>query len=212
MFERFQHDPSLIGKIVYPNIIWETRCNKLLVTFDDCPNPGSTEKILKALSNNTIKAAFFCNGSTAAKYPELVKLIHSEGHIIASHALNHVNLRELTPAQINEEINAAGRILSEITGQPVTYFRPPYGRFNRHVLNAVKHIKQTPVLWSLICPDYKNDVNLVKFALRFLRKNSIIVMHDSPQSEKIVLEEVRMLIEKVHELQFEFGDPLECLK
>jgi peptidoglycan/xylan/chitin deacetylase (PgdA/CDA1 family) len=212
MFERIRHDPAIIGKYFYPQIIWETRCRKLLVTFDDGPNPGSTEIILKTLNTNKIKAVFFCNGSNAAKNPELVRLIHSEGHTIASHSLNHLNLRELLPAQIVEEITTSGRILSEITGQPVKYFRPPYGRFNRHVLRAAKQNNQTAVLWSLICPDYKNDVNLVKFALRFLRYNSIIVMHDNPKSEKLVVDEVTMLIEKALALQFEFGDPLECLK
>ncbi len=212
MFKRLQHDPALIGKYIYPQIVWETRCKKLLLTFDDGPNPGSTEKILQSLSTNNIKAVFFCNGITATKYPELVRLIHSEGHTIASHSLNHLDMRPLLPRQIKDEITSSAGILSQIIGKHVEYFRPPYGRFNTRVLQTARQANQTVILWSLICPDYKNDINLVKFALRFLRKNSIIVMHDSPAAEKVVLEEITMLIEKAHELQFEFGDPLECLK
>lgn len=212
MFERLQHDPALIGKYIYPRIIWESRCPKLLLTFDDGPNPGSTGKILETLNDAKLKAVFFCNGTTAAKHPNLVKLIHAAGHTIASHSLNHINMRELLPAQIEAEVSSASKILSEIIGQQVNYFRPPYGKFSRSVLRAAEKNNLTMVLWSLICPDYKNDVNLVKFALRFLRKNSIIVMHDSPASEKIVIQDVAMLIEKALELQFEFGDPLECLK
>ena len=212
MFARLQHDPSIIGKYLYPQLIWESHCKKMLLTFDDGPNTGSTERILSLLGANKIKSVFFFTVNNAIKNPELVRLVHSAGHVVASHSLNHINLRKLSPALIENEISTSQNILSEITGQHIQYFRPPYGKFNRHVLRAVEQNGQKCVIWSLLCPDYKNDLNLVKFALRFLRNNSIIVMHDNLQSEKILLQEVSMLIEKAQELQFEFGDPLECLK
>jgi peptidoglycan/xylan/chitin deacetylase (PgdA/CDA1 family) len=212
MFEKLQHNPAIIGKYIFPDIIWESGKKKLILTFDDGPNPGCTENILEFLKVNNLKAVFFCTGSNAAKNPELVRQIHSEGHVIGSHSMHHSNLRELHTAQAEEEITTSTQLLSEIIEEPVRYFRPPFGKFNKNTLRTLKQHQLQCVLWSLLCPDYKNDINLIKFALRFLRNNSIIVLHDNQKSKNIVLQEATMLIEKAKELQFEFGDPLECLK
>jgi peptidoglycan/xylan/chitin deacetylase (PgdA/CDA1 family) len=211
MFAKLQVDPSIIGKYLYPQLIWESRCKKLLLTFDDGPGPN-TENILAALGTAKLRAVFFSSASNAVNSPELVRYISQEGHLIASHSMEHIDLPKFSKTHIENEIATSQKILSEISGQPVRFFRPPYGSFNRHVLRTLKQNNQKCVLWSLLLPDYKNDLNLVKFALRFLKNNSIVVMHDNLKSEKIVLQEISLLIEKARELQFEFGDPLECLK
>ena len=212
MFAKLRYNPAILGEYFYPKIMWKSRQEKILLTFDDGPNPGSTENILNLLDKHKISAVFFCSGEQAVKHPDLVNAISSHGHVIASHAMNHNNLRRSNRGQIRGELVKANQALSDITKQPIRYFRPPYGKFNRHVLNISKELNQDMVLWSLILPDYKNDINLVKFAMRFLNGNSIVVMHDGPMSESIVLEEIDLLIEKARKSKFELGDPIECLK
>lgn len=55
------------------------------LTFDDGPDPIHTPRILDILEENNIKATFFLIGSNIETYPELVKRIYDEGHIIGNH-------------------------------------------------------------------------------------------------------------------------------
>jgi len=86
---RYKYNPPLIIKKIFNNFIWETSNNKILLTFDDGPNPGTTEIILEELNNQKIKAVFFCVGNNIHKYPELAKDILANGHLIANHTYNH---------------------------------------------------------------------------------------------------------------------------
>ena len=69
------------------------------------------------------------------------------------------------------------------------------------------------VMWSLLTYDYKNDFNIVKFAVRkYLEKNSIIVLHDSLKSKNIILESINYIVEESSRRGFQIGVPAECLK
>ena len=59
------------------------------LTFDDGPDPIHTPRILDILAENNIKATFFLIGSKIETYPELVKRIYKEGHIIGNHTFSH---------------------------------------------------------------------------------------------------------------------------
>jgi peptidoglycan-N-acetylglucosamine deacetylase len=212
MFKKFQHNPSIIGKHIFPQAKWESNTHKIIMTFDDGPNPGTTEIILHTLNGHAIKAVFFCSGSQAQQYPELLKIIKSEGHLVGSHAMTHTNLRKLNKNRIEEEITGSQKLLSGILQEPISYFRPPYGKFNNQLLRTCLNHNLTVVFWSLLFPDYKNDINLVKFAMQYLSKNAITVLHDNQLSKPIIADSIELLIDNAQELQYEFGNPLECLK
>ena len=63
--------------------------NAVAITFDDGPLPLMTEKILGILTAFNAPAAFFCIGNRAEKHPEIVRKIHTEGHIIGNHSFFH---------------------------------------------------------------------------------------------------------------------------
>jgi len=67
-------------------------------------------------------------------------------------------------------------------------------------------------MWSLLTQDYKNDFETVKFAVRnFLRKNSIIVLHDSIKSKQIIKDSINLIIDEAANKGFAFGEPEDCL-
>ena len=45
------------------------------ITFDDGPNPESTQRILDVLGSNYSRATFFVVGTNAEKYPEMLQAI-----------------------------------------------------------------------------------------------------------------------------------------
>ena len=67
-------------------------------------------------------------------------------------------------------------------------------------------------MWSLLTFDYKNDLNIVKFALdHYLTENSIIVLHDSDKSKNVIENSIEIIAEKSAEKGFDLGAPSECL-
>ncbi len=60
---RYLYNPPAIIKKIFNEFYWQSTNNKILLTFDDGPNPGITEKILEQLSSLNIKALHFCVGN-----------------------------------------------------------------------------------------------------------------------------------------------------
>lgn len=210
---KYLYTPPYLIKKLFNDFYWSTINNKILLTFDDGPNPGSTEIILKFLVQRKIKALFFCVGSNVHKHPELFKQIIFEGHSIGNHTFNHKRITGIPEKEIIDEIQKFNSLLKNDFNYPVRYFRPPYGRFNLSTGKLLKDFNLRNVMWSLLTYDYKNDLNLIKLAVnKYLKKNSIIVLHDSIKSEKVVLEALEIISGEAQKRGFEIGDPAGCLK
>ena len=68
------------------------------------------------------------------------------------------------------------------------------------------------VMWSLLTYDYKNDLSIVKFAIeKYLKHNSIIVLHDSNKSKSIISDSISLIADEVRKRNYQFGGADECL-
>ncbi len=64
------------------------------LTFDISWGTKVPGPVLDTLKEHNIKSTFFVSGPWAVKHPEFPKRIVAEGHEIASHGEEHVNLSE----------------------------------------------------------------------------------------------------------------------
>ncbi len=97
------------------------------LTFDDGPDPASTPELLRRLSAHGMKAAFFVVGEEAARHPDLVKAILTQGHEVGNHSLTHDNLVMFKGRRaLEREIMATQEILDRFGIRPLA-FRPPVG-------------------------------------------------------------------------------------
>ena len=64
----------------------------IALTFDDGPHPENTPRILDILKDKGVKATFFVIGKNAEKYPDLLRRIDAEGHIVGNHSYSHNQL------------------------------------------------------------------------------------------------------------------------
>ena len=210
---KYSYDPPSLVKSVFPSFIWNTSNDKILFTFDDGPNAGNTEKILNELTRNKIKALFFCVGNNILKEKQLTKYIIEQGHTIGNHTLNHKRITKLNSEGKNNEIDKFSSIMLNEFNYRIEFFRPPYGRFNLSTSGYLTKINLRNVMWSLLTYDYRNNIDIVKFAVKkYLRKNSIIVLHDNPKCSNIITESIRYIIDEADKRGFQFGEPSECLK
>ena len=65
-------------------------------------------------------------GANMEKYPNIVKRIVDEGHMIGVHTYSHPNIALVSEERAYLEFNATERLIESITGHSTILFRPPY--------------------------------------------------------------------------------------
>ena len=147
------------------------------LTFDDGPHEGSTERLLAGLREREVKATFFLIGESIEGREELVKEMAEDGHLIGSHTFHHVQLTSLSLEEACGEITRTNEAITDVTGQPVEYIRPPYGSWNSRLECAVDLHE---VGWTVDPRDWdvKNTETIVKRVLKEVKDGSIILLHD----------------------------------
>jgi peptidoglycan-N-acetylglucosamine deacetylase len=77
-----------LGTMQYPETL-PLADKEVVLTFDDGPMPPYTNRILEILAGECVKVNYFIIGRMARGYPDLLKRIHAEGHVIGTHSENH---------------------------------------------------------------------------------------------------------------------------
>ena len=99
---------------------------KLVLTYDDGPDPIYTREILDTLAYYHVPAAFFLVGIQAERNIPLVKRELSEGHEIGNHTFTHPNIAEVSPSRALLEMDATRLLIECITGKSTILFRAPF--------------------------------------------------------------------------------------
>lgn len=149
------------------------------ITFDDGPNPDTTNIMLDALEQNYAKATFFCLGQNAGYYPETVKREFDLGMEVATHTYSHVQLTTLSNEKLQEEIDKSMDAIKKATGISPTLLRPPYGAVNKSVLSVVGENKLCCVNWSLDTEDWKTkNANATYNMVMKATDGDVVLLHD----------------------------------
>lgn len=100
--------------------------NKIALTFDDGPNPALTSAVLDVLKEEQVPGTFFMVGSNIAKYPEIAKRVHDEGHVIGNHTYTHQHTVQKSHARIALELRITEITIKNATGVTPLLYRPPF--------------------------------------------------------------------------------------
>ena len=134
---------------------------EILLTFDGGSNANATPAILNILKERKVRATLFLTGEYMQRYPDLVKRMAAEGHVIGNHTFTHPHLttisfngRQSTLSGVTGEFlrNQLGRtreLFKLITGRDMDpYWRAPFGEFNNQILKWAKDAGYTHVYWT----------------------------------------------------------------
>ena len=122
---------------------------QVALTFDGGPAPDSTGRVLDALGELGVRAAFFVGGRDAQRFPVLVERIHGEGHVVGNrgwdrHPLGLLRDRSYWSAQIRR----TDALVEQVIGRRPALFRPPAGVKTWHLMSAADRAGHTVVTWS----------------------------------------------------------------
>ncbi len=181
----------------------------LYLTFDDGPDPISTEPVLRALEHLKIPATFFVVADRAKKNPGLLHELISCGHAIGNHSLDHrYGVFFKSRATMLQWVLDSENLLADLIGKPSVGFRPPAGVRTPKLHSALKELKIPLVLWQKRYFDKAFDWKPARAiaSLSSTDAGSIILLHDQLKREKVPLfiETLSAYAEVAKRLGFDF--------
>ncbi|WP_158799492.1 glycosyltransferase [Pedobacter sp. L105] len=99
---------------------------KIVLTFDDGPDPVYTPEILDILQEEKVPGSFFVVGIMAEQNMGILLREYNLGHEIGNHTFFHPDMSKMGPERVNFELNATRKIIESVTGHSTILFRPPY--------------------------------------------------------------------------------------
>lgn len=155
------------------------------ITFDDGPGKY-TDRILSILEKYNARATFFVQGKNVAGYKSVMQRAVSLGNEIGNHTWSHVNLSNSSTALISQQISSTNSAIYNATGVYPKLYRPPYGAYNKTVLNCVP---MAAIMWSVDTLDWKtrSPLKTLESVKRDTYDGGIILMHDihSPTADSV---------------------------
>ncbi|HOL08684.1 MAG TPA: polysaccharide deacetylase family protein, partial [Bacillota bacterium] len=145
------------------------------------PDTRYTTAILDLLGAMGVKATFFVKGNNIPNQEWVLTRMIREGHLIGNHSFTHPNLRNLSLANLKEEIKKTEQTVAEVTGRQPAMVRPPYGEMSEAGLDWLVKEGYSMVNWSVDSEDWRStheDQILIK-TLPNLRPGSIILLHSA---------------------------------
>jgi len=156
------------------------------LTLDDGPDPVHTDRILRVLDQQQVKATFFMIGSKVEAHEGVVRRVFAAGHRIGNHTHTHRKLSELTLPEIRAEIEKADeRIAPYVVGEKL--FRPPYGASNAGIANVAAQLGYRTVLWNVDPTDWDPQYQpktWISDAVRQVKDNraSVVLTHENQKT------------------------------
>ena len=176
-------EPEAEDKVVY-------------LTFDAGYENGNVAKVLDALKAEGATGAFFILGHVAEKYPELVRRMANEGHLVCNHTYSHKNLCGVAPETIREELTRLEDACRDGAGVSVAkYYRPPEGTFDEAMLTEVQKLGYKTVFWSFAYADWDNQkqpdpIAAKKKILDNIHNGAVILLHPTSATNAAILGDV----------------------
>ncbi|OQP59182.1 glycosyl transferase family 2 [Niastella vici] len=200
----------------------QTTPKKLVLTFDDGPDPTWTPKVLDILQKEHVPAAFFVVGINAEKNIPIIKRIYKDGYELGNHTFTHPNIAEISPKRALLEIESTRLLLECITGHSTILFRAPYNadaepeKMEELLPVAIARTKNYLDVGESIDPlDWEPGISADSIVVRTIRRKqeltaaglggNVILLHDAGgDTRSATIEALPRIIEyfKSHGYQF----------
>ena len=164
------------------------RDKEVVLTFDDGPWPKSTAAVLKALTDECLKATFFEIGQHAMWHPEITKQVIEAGMTVGTHTWSHKDLARNPYAkdleQAEQEIEMGNSAVNmAAAGAPVApFFRFPDLQHAPQLLTYLGERNIAIFSTDINSRDFKmhKPEQVIKSVMSQLEKRGkgILLMHD----------------------------------
>lgn len=181
---------------------------RLYLTFDAGYENGNTTAILDALKKHNAPGAFFVVGPYIRDYPDLVKRMVEEGHIVGNHSWHHPNMTQKSQEEFAQELALVEEQFQETVGQEMEkFYRPPEGKFSDDNLQWAQDLGYCTVFWSLAYVDWntENQPTAEQAFSKLIPRThdgAVVLLHSTSSTNAAILDE---LLTRWEEMGYTFG-------
>ena len=164
------------------------RDKEVVLTFDDGPWPGNTPAVLKALTDECLKATFFEIGEHATWHPEITKQVIAAGMTVGTHTWSHKDLarnpyaKDIEQAKAEIEMGNSAVHLAAGGGKIAPFFRFPALQHPPQLMSYLAERNIGVFSTDIDSRDFKlhQPEDVIKSVMSQLEKHGkgIILMHD----------------------------------
>ena len=202
-----------LRRAAFPRLAGIGAHDHVALTFDDGPDPHYTPALLELLRVLEVRATFFLLGHMLAANRQLGQDVVAAGHEVGLHGWSHRVLVGRDPASTHRDMARGRDLIADVTGQPVRWWRPPYGVLTASSMISAYQLGMTPVLWTTWGRDWTADATATSVSAtvrRGLRPGATILLHDSDctsaaGSSRATLEALPGLIEDIRSRSWRLG-------
>ncbi|MBP9087269.1 MAG: polysaccharide deacetylase family protein [Kofleriaceae bacterium] len=129
---------------------------RVVLTFDDGPNPETTPKVLATLRRHNAPATFFINGMRVSNDATraLAKEIAADPNmILANHSQRHTNLGKVSADTVKREFLGTDALIRD-AGETPRFFRFPFGAANCAGAQVIRDHGQVTTGWHIDSADW----------------------------------------------------------
>ena len=107
--------------------------------------------------------------------------VYNAGFDIGTHSNSHPKMSTLSADKIKEELTISSKIISDITGKPIRFFRPPYGDYNDTLLLEAERLGLQTIQWDVDSLDWKglSSEQILNRVKSGVKNGSIILFHNN---------------------------------
>jgi peptidoglycan-N-acetylglucosamine deacetylase len=196
----------------------ETRARQVAITFDACATRkgwyGFDRDVFEILKREQVPATIFVSGRWVDTHPEAMADLAGDPLIeFGDHSYDHPHMTHLSIAQMGDEIDQTEAALGRY-GRRSVAFRPPFGDWNRRVLDTVNGRQLPTVTWDVVSGDpslHTTTAGMIRAVVGQARAGSIIVFHINGRGWK-THEALPTILQGLRERGFRFVQISELLK
>jgi peptidoglycan/xylan/chitin deacetylase (PgdA/CDA1 family) len=101
----------------------------------------------------------------------------AEGHVVGNHTYHHVNLNNVPPEKMEEELRLGTDAIAKIANIRPRLLRPPFGAQNPKVVETANENGYFVILWSVDTEDWRGlDASTVRARVVPTAKNGDIIL------------------------------------
>lgn len=162
--------------------------HEVVITFDDGPLPPYTDRVLDALDAECVKVTYFIVGDMARAYPDTLRRIYNDGHVIGTHSLHHpFSMDRMDAAQLTHEIDGGIAAVKAAIGDDravAPFFRVPGLARSRTLENFAASQSLTVFSADEVADDWFHGIKPAQIVERAMRRieahghRGVLLLHD----------------------------------
>src|SRR3712207_2945054 len=177
--------PTYYNKWLNGNVVKSISGKKrIMLTFDDGPDPRYIYDLIDMLDRHKVKAVFFVVGQNAEKNPDIVREILYRGHKVGIHSWQHRNAMLYSYLYTKKDFENTSRIMGELKIDTKLY-RPPWGHVNIFSNFFAEKYGMKLVYWNVMAEDWEKnatDESIYSKIMTRVKDGSIICLHDAGEN------------------------------